>query len=193
MLDQARKTYPQHTWILGDISEWAAGGAEPYDVVFSSAALQWIGDHASLFPNLLRRVAADGTLAVQVPSNWDEPYHRILCDLESSSAWRCRFPPAGVRPRSGHDPGFYYDILAPLCTSISIWETRYTVVLPGVESIVEWLEGTALRPFLDALPGEADRKSFVGDLAGALTSHYRPRVDGKVLFPFSRLFVVATR
>src|SRR5215469_5115266 len=57
MLDQARETYPQHTWIHGDISEWAAAGAESYDVVFSSAALQWIGDHATLYPNLLRRVA----------------------------------------------------------------------------------------------------------------------------------------
>jgi len=66
-------------------------------------------------------------------------------------------------------------------------------VMPDVESIVEWNKGTALRPFLDALSSEADRKSFIDDFTGALRSEYRPRADGKVLFPFRRLFLVASR
>ena len=38
MLDHARSTYPQHTWVQGDISEWA-DTAESYDLVFSNTAL----------------------------------------------------------------------------------------------------------------------------------------------------------
>ena len=193
MLDHARRNYPQHQWIHGDIGNWAGAAGEPYDLVFSNAALHWLGDHAALFPSLLRRIAAGGTLAIQMPYNPDAPFNRILFDLESSNAWRPRLPPAGVRAKNVCDPGFYYDILAPVSTFTDIWETRYLMVRPGVEAIVDWLKGAALRPFMDALPGEADRESFINDFTGALRSEYQPSADGNVLFPFRRLFVTAGR
>ena len=191
MLDRARSTYPQHKWVQGDISQWA-DAAESYDLVFSNTALHWLGDHATLYPKLLRRVVTGGTLAIQTPCHLDEPFHGILCDLQSSHAWRPRLPPGGVRARFGHDSGFYYDILAPVAASINIWETKYTSVMPGVESIIDWLNGTALRPFFDVLPDEADRRRFVSDLENALRPEYKPRADGNVLFAFRRLFLVAT-
>jgi trans-aconitate 2-methyltransferase len=144
MLEYARKTYPNHEWTYGDISAWASTAAVDHDIVFSSAALQWVGDHQILFPNIMRRVAMGGVFAVQVPYNWEEPFHRVLCDLEASNSWRQRLPAAGVRARFGHDVGFYYDTLAPISSSVKIWETTYTLVLPGVESIVDWVKGTAL-------------------------------------------------
>jgi trans-aconitate 2-methyltransferase len=192
MLGYARKAYPQHQWIYADIPKWAATDTQHYDIVFSSAALQWIPDHQTLFPSIIRRVAIDGVLAVQIPYNCEEPFHRILCDLEASSFWRQRLPARGVRARLGNDVGVYYDILSPISEKTNIWDTRYTLALPGVESIVDWLRGTALRPFLDALP-EADREGFVGDYTDALRSEYKPRTNGSVLFPFRRLFLIATR
>src|SRR5215470_4522729 len=45
MLDYARGAYPNLNWVQGDISEWVESDAEPYDLVFSNTALQWIGDH----------------------------------------------------------------------------------------------------------------------------------------------------
>ena len=42
---------------------------EEFDVVFSNAALQWVPDHASLFPRLLARIAAGGALAIQMPDD----------------------------------------------------------------------------------------------------------------------------
>ncbi len=166
---------------------------QQYDVVFSNAALHWVGDHASLYPRLFARVAAGGTLAIQVPYNFQEPFHRIVCDLQSSAAWRHKLPSTPVRTRSGCDPGFYYDLLAPVARATQLWETTYILVMPGVESIREWLMGTALRPFLDVLPDEDDRKSFVDDIRGALRSEYQPRVNGNILFPFRRLFLLASR
>jgi trans-aconitate 2-methyltransferase len=193
MLENARSRYPRQTWVHGDISEWAATANEQYDLVFSNAALQWIGDHSSLYPALFAHVAPGGTFAVQVPYNWAEPYHRILCDLQCSSEWRQRLPPNGIRAKAGHDPGFYYDLLMPIARSVRIWETTYTVAMPGADSIAEWLKGTALRPFFDALPDETDRKRFVDDFSRGLRQDYRPRPDGNVLFPFRRLFLVASR
>ena len=193
MLDRARSTYPQHKWVQGDISEWADAG-ESHDLVFSNTALHWLGDHATLYPKLLRRVVTGGTLAIQTPYHLDEPFHGILC----RHAVVKRLAP--VAPRhlecargSATIPGSTDDILAPVAASINVWETKYTSVMPCVESIIDWLKGTVLRPFFDALPDEADRRSFVDDLANALRPEYRPRADGKVLFAFRRLFVVATR
>jgi len=64
--------------------------------------------------------------------------------------------------------------------------------MSGVESILDWLKGTALRLFLDALSDDEHRKRFVDDFAGALQAAYTPRTNGNVLFPFRRLFLVAT-
>src|SRR5262249_51990011 len=145
MLGHARIAYPHYKWIHCDITQWAAAATDSYDLVYSSAALQWVGDHAALYPRIFARVAPGGTLAIQVPYSWDEPFHRVLCDLQSSSTWRPRLPSAGVRARLGHSHEFYYDTLAPFASRITLWETRYVVALPAVESIVDWLQGTALR------------------------------------------------
>ena len=56
---------------------------------------------------------------------------------------------------------------------------------------LEWLKGTALRPLLDALRPDLSG-DFLGDLGARLRSVY-PETAGVVLFPFPRLFFVATR
>jgi trans-aconitate 2-methyltransferase len=52
------------------------------------------------------------------------------------------------------------------------------------------VRGTALRPILDALaPGE--RAAFTAAYGAKLGQAYPRRGDGKTLFPFRRLFLVA--
>jgi trans-aconitate 2-methyltransferase len=91
------------------------------------------------------------------------------------------------------EPAVYYDALAPVARSVDIWETEYFHVMEGPEAIVEWIAGTGLRPFLVALEGEAERARFRAMLAERVTAAYRQRADGRVLFPFRRLFVIAYR
>ena len=49
MLDAARRDHPGIEFVAGDIAEWSP--AAPYDLVFSNAALQWIGNHERLLPS----------------------------------------------------------------------------------------------------------------------------------------------
>ena len=63
-------------------------------------------------------------------------------------------------------------------------------VLDGAEAIVSWYRGTGLRPFLNALP-ECDRAQFLAEYLDAIRPAYPTRVDGRILFPFRRLFLVA--
>jgi trans-aconitate 2-methyltransferase len=90
-------------------------------------------------------------------------------------------------------PAFYYDVLRPITTRLEIWETEYYHILDGPAAIVEWFRGTGLRPFLQALPSDADRQRFEAMVLDGYTRAYPRQRDGSVLFPFRRLFMVAYR
>jgi len=193
MIEAARRDYPRQTWSVGDIGGWSAAPGEPFDIVFANAALQWVGDHETLYPALLGRVAPGGALAVQVPANLDAPAQTAMRDLAESDAWRPLLPAGGVSQWCVHDAGFYYDCLASAAAGLDLWYTDYIQVMASAAAIVEWYKGTGLRPFLDALPSDTDRGRFLDQYLQAIAPHYKPRPDGKVLFPFRRLFLVAYR
>lgn len=88
-------------------------------------------------------------------------------------------------------PHVYYDALATVAGSVDIWETEYHHVMESSAAIVEWISSTGLRPFLDALDAEADKQRFVALLTQRVTESYTARIDGRVLFPFRRTFVIA--
>ncbi len=84
----------------------------------------------------------------------------------------------------------YYELLAPGAAEIDIWETTYTQVLSGSDAVLEWVRGSGLRPFLEAV--RADRRAaFEAEYARRLRAAYPLRADGKTLFPFRRIFLVA--
>jgi trans-aconitate 2-methyltransferase len=177
-------------WMQGDIARWAEEEGKPFDVVFSNAALQWVPDHGTLFPRLLSRVAAGGALAAQLPAYSDQPGQRLIREVARSAKWQARFTKAPVDWRA-ESVEFYYDTLAARVARLELWETEYVHVVDGTHAVVEWYRATGLRPFLNALPAEGDRAEFLAEYHEALLPHYRPRPDGKVLFPFRRLFVLA--
>jgi trans-aconitate 2-methyltransferase len=86
----------------------------------------------------------------------------------------------------------YYDLLSPLCRSVDLWQTRYEHVMSDAAAILEWVKGTGLRPFLEAMPGQA-HEPFLARYTEALADAYPARRDGKRLFSFPRLFLVALR
>jgi trans-aconitate 2-methyltransferase len=193
MIERARLEYPAQHWIAGDIAAWAAGREGQFDVVFSNAALQWVEDHAALYPRLLSRVAPGGALAVQIPGNIDALPHRLMRQVAAEPEWSHWFPPGKVREWHHHEMDFYYDALASTATRLDLWATEYLHILPDAEAIVEWYRGTGLRPFLEVLESDADRQRFEADYLASLRPHYPPRAAGGVLFPFRRIFLIAYR
>jgi trans-aconitate 2-methyltransferase len=192
MLAAAERDHPAMRWINGEIAAWAADQGDAFDIVFSNAAMQWVRDHAHVFPGMLRRVAEGGVLAVQVPAASDSPAQRSIREMAASPQWRDRFTQP-VADWHSEEPEFYYDALAPLASRLDIWQTEYMHVLDGPEGIVEWYRGTGLRPFLGALASEDDRERFLAEYLERLKQAYVRRIDGRVLFPFLRTFVIAYR
>jgi trans-aconitate 2-methyltransferase len=188
MLAKARAAEPTITWQLADLATWAP--SRPADVIYSNATLHWVDDHRRLFLALLEVLAPGGTLAIQMPHNFSAPSHTLIADAARSGPWRTKLEPL-LRAAPVADPGVYHDLLAPLASSLDIWETEYLHVLSGTDPVKEWVKGTWLRPLLDALD-EAERPAFEGHYAEMLRVPYPPRPDGRTLFPFRRIFIVAT-
>ncbi len=175
-------------WVLSDVATWTASA--PYDVIFSNATYQWLGDHAALLPRLIGFVKTGGTFAFQVPHNMDAPSHAQMRETAASGPWSAKLK--NVREIAVLPPASYYDILSPHAAAIDIWETEYLHVLKGEDAVYHWVSATGLRPFVQALDG-AERESFIADYKQRLNEAYPSRADGTTLFPFKRLFVVARR
>lgn len=192
MLAAARRDFPALQWCEGDIATWHAAPGEEFDVVFSNAALQWVPDHRRTLPRLLAAVAPGGALAVQMPASPDAAAHRLMRELAASPSWRPHFasPP---REWHVHPPEFYYDVLSPHARQLELWTTDYYHILENLDGVIEWYRGSGLRPWLDALPDEAARTAFLGAYRARLVPYFPTREDGRVLFPFRRLFVIASR
>src|SRR6185312_10845777 len=87
-------------------------------------------------------------------------------------------------------PEAYYDLLIPLASQLDLWQPPNLQLLTGDDAVLEWVRGTSLRPILDAL-APAERAAFPEAYGAKLRQAYPRRSDGKTLFPFRRLFVVA--
>ncbi len=187
MLAAARKSGVDAQWREADVAIWAPD--EPHDVVFSNATLQWVPDHRTLLPRLIESVAPGGMFAMQVPRNFSEPGHTLILEVAKGKPWAHKFE----NVRDWHHvlaPEEYFDVLEAHAASLDIWETRYCQVLEGEDAVLNWMSGTGLRPFAQALD-DAERAEFLEEYRAALARAYPRRESGVTLFPFQRLFLVA--
>ncbi len=181
-----RRCY-EHT-TLADIAEWQP--ERPPALIFSNAALNWLPDHATLMPRLAGMLAPGGVLAVQMPRQGEAPSHRLLREVAGRL-----FP--------GRDPvtrtpvllaGDYVHLLRDFGT-VTAWTTDYIQILDPVSQghpVRAFTESTAMRPYVAGLT-EAERRAYLEAYDTALATAYPPLPDGRVLFPFTRVFFVLER
>lgn len=188
MLARAAETASGIVWQQAEIADWHS--PEAPDLIFSNAALHWLGDHHQLLPRLIGQLAVDGVLAVQMPANFAAASHRILRELAAEGRWRAAL--GGVRMGSVLSPGAYHQLLRAHCRQLELWETTYWQLLAGDDAVCEWMQGTTLLPYLarlDAIAGER----FLDIYRQRLRAAYPQQPDGSTLFPFTRIFFVARR
>lgn len=174
------------TWIEADIEAWAPDA--PVDLIYSNAVLHWLPRHAALFPRLLSWLRPGGVLAVQMPRNFGEPSHQILRHIAADGPWadRLKIPARPVLDMTG-----YFDLLAPRTATLGLWESQYLHQLRGPDPVYEWTKGTALTPVRAAL-SEAEFADFTARFKARLLEAYPQWPGGVTLYPFRRLFIVAT-
>jgi len=143
-----------------DISRF---GTEPedagrYDLVFSNAALHWVGgDHAAVLAQWATALKAGGQLAVQVPANVDHPSHTTSAELAHEepflSALGAAVPPDPVS--SVLRPEQYAEALHAIGFADQHVRLQvYGHVLESAADVVTWVSGTSLTRFRSRLAGD---------------------------------------
>jgi trans-aconitate 2-methyltransferase len=193
MIAAARAAQPDRRWAVGDIGEWVLQPLKPgehVDLIFSSAALQWIDDHATVFPRLVEKLSPGGVLAVHMPA-YDAIPNQTMRDMASSERWRRWFPRGRANEWRSHPLDFYYAVLARRTKFLDLWAIDYLQIMPDVDGILGWYKSTGLRPYLDCLEDDGQRQDFLAEYRSALDQFYPKSEAGGVPFLFRRIFIVA--
>lgn len=189
MIASAKDKYPQYDFEIfdatGDFSQLGK-----FDIIFSNACLQWVPEHKKLLGKMMSALNDGGTMAVQIPMNFNEPIHKIIGELSSSDEWRERLHFSRIfytlRPEE------YYDILADISSDFSIWETVYCHRMRSHQDIIEWYRGTGLRPYLQSLD-EISAKEFESQVYERVKQEYPVQKNGEIIFRFPRFFFTAQK
>lgn len=198
MLEKARASLPGVDFVQGDLHTFQPEAGA--DLLFSNAVFHWLRREQRI-PTILRLLQSQepgGVLAFQVPDNYEEPSHKAMREVARlDGPWKAYFQalPAEKRPDLDpiETPTQWYNALIPLCEKVDIWHSLYQHVMEGPHSIVEWVKGSGLMPFLNTLPSQEVKDAFLKAYEQRLSEVYPRLADGKVLLRYPRLFIVTTR
>jgi trans-aconitate 2-methyltransferase len=128
-------------FVQGDIADFGEGA---WDLVFSNAALHWVGDHPALLARLAAGLREGGQLAIQVPANHDHPSHLVARAVAAEEPFRS----AGGLPAS---PVLAPEAYASLLYRLGFREQSvrlevYGHRLESRDKVVDWVTGTTLTP-----------------------------------------------
>lgn len=187
MISRAKSDFPDQKWQLFDAGTDTF--QDTYDIVYSNATIQWIHNHDLLLQKLSDIVNHGGVLAIQIPLFFNMPLGKSISRIAQNSRW--------VNKTKDVDALFtilnyfeYYDILSVLFKKIELWETQYIHIMDSHSSILEMIRGSGLRPYLDRIDNKEENMQFEQMVLESIKSDYRVQKDGKVLFPFDRLFFI---
>ncbi len=191
MLEGARGSGAYDRLVEGDIAGWKPESSPA--LIFSNAALHWLGDHSRLLPALADHLAPGGVLAVQMPGNFLAPSHALL------RATAARIIPERLAQEPYLPPVLSPDAYIRLLTHLGRvegWETTYIHRLDtpegGGHPVRAFTQSTAMRPWLAGLSMDK-AQAFVADYEAGLEQAYPRQEGGSVLFPFRRVFFVLQR
>lgn len=138
---------------------------QPYDLIFSNAALHWIADHEQLLVRLTNFLAVDGQIAIQMPANDTHPSHRIAAEVARDFG-------LAERPEHVLTPERYAELLYRLGYKRQHIRLQvYGHVLPSSDDVVEWVRGALLTHYqaqLEPARYEEFLEAYRKRLAGAL-------------------------
>ena len=190
MLAKARARLPQTPFVKADIASWRPEA--PVDLLYANAVFQWLPGHLDILARLMEHLSPGGVLAVQMPDNLGEPSHVAMEETGADGPWSPAFAGGRIRRARLPSPADYLQRLQGLTASVDVWHTVYYHPMADAQAIVDWVEGTGLRPYLAAVAPE-QRDAFRAAYLKRIDAAYPPMADGRRLLAFPRLFVVAVR
>ena len=160
---------------------------EKWDLIFSNAAMQWVDDHETLFPKLVRSLNAGGQLAIQMPAQHHNQTNILLNELAEEEPFK-----EGLKNFKRNSSVLDIDRYAAVlfdngAGTITAFEKIYPLIVPDVEALFTWVSGTALVPYMEKLD-EEQGKEFILAYKTKLAAHFKNR---PLFYPFKRILLHA--
>lgn len=190
MLEKALETEAYAEVTEADIAHWIP--EEPPALIYSNAALNWVGGHQTLFVRLANLLAPRGVLAIQMPQQQAAPSHALLRQI-AVEMFPARFDWSNWAPNVLSAP-VYHEVLRGM-GALNIWETEYFQYLEPIgigHPVRSFTRSTVARPILEKLT-QTETEAFLARYDAALETAYPRDAGGCVTFPFRRVFLVLTR
>jgi trans-aconitate 2-methyltransferase len=145
---------PGLRFVEGHIEDFSDEGLA---LVFSNAALHWVDDHRSLLTKLRAMVTTGGQLAFQMPANFSHPSHRVAREVAAGDAFASVLPSLPPdRADSLLTLAGYAELLDELGAQGQVVRLAvYGHHLASTEGVVEWVMGSVLSPYRQAMAPEA--------------------------------------
>lgn len=133
-----------------DIQRW--DWREPFDLIFSNAALHWVPDHDAVLARLTQALAPNSQLAFQVPANETHPSHAVAVAVAKEEPFRTAL--GGFVQES---PVLAPERYAVLLDRLGYAEQHVRLQIYGHHlassaDVVEWTKGTMLTAYQERLP-----------------------------------------
>lgn len=190
MIKKATDDYPNQKWILFDAGKDKIN--DKFDIVFSNATIQWIPNHDELIKGFSNLLNDQGILAVQLPLFFDMPLGKSILEIAEQSKWQTATK--GVKELfTINNASYYYGHLAKYFSKIDIWTADYYHIMDSQIAILEMIKTTGLKPYLERIENDIAKSEFETLVLRRIELDYPLQADGKVLFPFKRLFFIAKK
>lgn len=189
MLQKARETLSSVIFLQRDCSK-SLNDLGKFDLIFSNAFLQWIPNQEEFIANAFNMLTEGGVFATQIPLFEEMTANQCIMDAEKIMA--DKFIGIEAEKYVLHSSSEYYDMLSNSTNKISMWVTDYCHEMENHIQVLDFLKGAALRPYLDRL-NENEQTIFMKEVLKNIENSYPPQQNGKILFPFKRLFLIGEK
>lgn len=178
---------PGLSFLQADIAGFSP--AEPFDLVLSNAAIQWVPDHRALLPRLARLVAEEGQLAIQIPASRG-PIYPVAQEIAAREPFRTALG-GWTRPDPVLQPEDYARLLYDLGFERQHVHLQiYPHVLASRDEVIEWVRGTLLTSYQERMSAPL-YEDFLAAYRARLFEALEDRRP--FFFPFSRILCWASR
>jgi trans-aconitate 2-methyltransferase len=188
MTEQASVRFPKLTFQQAKLEDFNAKA----DLIFSNAALHWIGHSEELLNKLIAGLNPGGILLTQTPLNFETKAHTFLRQLISENQTWYKQLHDSVIFTDFRAPEEYCDIFTKRDLTAQVWSSTYYQQFPNAEAIFEWIKSSIICEFREKLP-VAEIEQIFDKFIPLLRFAYPQRKTGKVVFPFSRLFYLVQK
>jgi len=195
MIRFARENYPEQrypnlSFLAMDMQEIRF--PEPFDIVFSNAAMHWVRDHRPVLAGVRSCLRPSGRVLFQMGGRGNAArVFAVLGVLIENERWKPYF-------RNFEDPYFFPgpETYRELLDGSGFSPRRVELIpknmeYPDTEGFLGWMRTTWL-PYTSRIPGEL-APAFLSDALESYLAEFPPDPDGSIRVPMVRLEVEAIR